>query len=134
MKHWPTFPSVTLSYSVSPMRHRRMGHPRQPSLARRLVTNSGVADPARVDRMLGAYELHVCRLALGIGLKRAPQRGNDLRRLRHILRMKALRSGHGGHAGLVVVRDGVGIGVMPAPPESGAIAREASVVDVNGGD
>src|SRR5687768_7155000 len=97
-------------------RRPRIGRPsglhRTASLARRLVANSGVSDPACIERMLGANELQIGRLTLGIGFKRTPESGNDLRRLCHILSMKALRSGHGGHARLVVIGNRMGIGVM----------------------
>src|SRR5262245_14283183 len=105
-----------------PRSGRPSGMQRTASLARRLLSTSGASDPARIDRMLGANELQICRLTLGVCLEGAPQSGDDLRRLRHILGVKALRSGHGGHAGLIVIGDRMGIGVMPTPPEPWAVS------------
>jgi hypothetical protein len=43
-----------------------------------LVADLSVTDPAPVDRMLRADELQIGRLALGVGLKGAPQCRLDL--------------------------------------------------------
>src|SRR5262245_15967063 len=59
-------------------------------LSRRLLAAPTAAQPAPIDRMLGTDDLHISRLALGIGLQGAPQGRDNLRWLRHILGVVAL--------------------------------------------
>ena len=122
------------------LRGSRQGKPSQEdatSAAHRrdhlLVANPGVADPAAVDRVLGADDLQIGWLAFDVGLEGPPQCGDDLRRLCYILGMVALRPGHGRHTDLGVIGNFMGVGIMARPPKARAIPREAAVVDVDGG-
>src|SRR5919198_5817857 len=97
------------------------------------MANRSVADPAPVDRMLGADKLQKSRLALGIGLKSTSQCWDDLRRLCHILSMITLCPGHRRHTDLGMIRHLMGVRIVAWSPEARAVSCKAAIVDVDRG-
>src|SRR4026207_525170 len=90
-------------------------------------------DPAAVNGMVRADELHEGRPALGVLVEGALERRDDLGGVAHGLGVEPDRARHVGHARAAMVGDLPGVGIVSLAPEAGAVARVAAGGAVDGG-